>query len=103
MLARPCLDCQRPTRQGSRCATCAQVHDAAYERTRLRGTRTQRGYSNTWLRRSRAAIRQQPWCSACGGTNDLTADHVVPLSKGGDGTDVQVLCRACNSRRGNRG
>jgi 5-methylcytosine-specific restriction enzyme A len=34
---------------------------------------------------------------------DLTADHIVPVSKGGDlmGPFV-VLCRSCNARKGNK-
>ncbi|MYE70854.1 MAG: HNH endonuclease [Gemmatimonadetes bacterium] len=35
-------------------------------------------------------------------SGDLTADHIVPRSQGGEGGAVQVLCRSCNSRRGTR-
>lgn len=45
-------------------------------------------------------------CSDCGSEHDLTADHITPVSKGGDPFDVangRCLCRPCNSRRGNRG
>ena len=43
-------------------------------------------------------------CAHCGVTADLTMDHVTPLSKGGRNTieNIQVLCRACNSSKGNR-
>jgi 5-methylcytosine-specific restriction endonuclease McrA len=46
----------------------------------------------------------QPYCSWCGKTEDLTGDHITPLSKGGtnEAANVRVLCRSCNSRRGNR-
>lgn len=45
------------------------------------------------------------WCPGYGvpahESHDLTADHVVPVGLGGDPLgEVQVLCRACNSRRG---
>lgn len=34
-------------------------------------------------------------------SDDLTADHVVPLFLGGDPNgELRVLCRGCNSRRG---
>jgi 5-methylcytosine-specific restriction endonuclease McrA len=41
-----------------------------------------------------------PTCSA---TTDLTADHVIPVARGGtnDGPR-QVLCRRCNSAKGAR-
>lgn len=45
-------------------------------------------------------------CQECGDTYDLTIDHkIVPWSEGGSSTDpanLQVLCRACNSRKGIR-
>lgn len=38
-------------------------------------------------------------CAACGSTNDITKDHVIPVTLGGsDGlSNLQVLCRSCNS------
>lgn len=43
-------------------------------------------------------------CKHCGETDDLTVDHIVPRSKGGDDSDenLQTLCRSCNSRKGPR-
>jgi hypothetical protein len=37
-------------------------------------------------------------CLACGTTDDITIDHIVPLSLGGPNTidNVQPLCRRCN-------
>lgn len=37
-------------------------------------------------------------CLACGATESLTVDHVVPLSVGGNNTivNLQPLCRTCN-------
>lgn len=44
------------------------------------------------------------FCAECGCKRDLTVDHVLPLSKGGssDLYNLQILCRACNSRKGAR-
>lgn len=41
-------------------------------------------------------------CLHCGGTRDLTLDHIWPWSKGGPDTaeNLQTLCRSCNSRKG---
>jgi 5-methylcytosine-specific restriction enzyme A len=82
------------------CDTCRQER----ERTRVRGTRQQRGYSDQWFQLVKMAISQQPYCSACGTTSDLTGDHRIPLSKGGTSTleNIQVLCRLCNSSKGSR-
>jgi len=43
-------------------------------------------------------------CARCGSSDNVTKDHVVPLSLGGgNGIDnIQPLCRACNSSKGNR-
>lgn len=43
-------------------------------------------------------------CKHCGTTEKLTVDHIVPRSRGGtnDINNLQILCRACNSRKGAR-
>lgn len=43
-------------------------------------------------------------CLACGSTNSLTVDHIVPVSKGGssDISNLQCLCKSCNSRKKDR-
>lgn len=45
-----------------------------------------------------------PHCPACGRTEKLTQDHVIPLTRGGsDAADnLQPLCDSCNKRKGNR-
>lgn len=83
----PCEDCRRER-----------------ERARVRGTRRQRGYTDQWLQLVKVAIAQQPYCSACATTSDLTGDHRVPVSRGGASTleNIEVLCRRCNSSKGSR-
>ncbi len=62
---------------------------------RRRGQRQQR-----ISKRMRAA---QPWCTYCGSPNDLTIDHIVPLSQGGSNAvdNLTVACRRCNTSKHN--
>lgn len=43
-------------------------------------------------------------CRLCGATDDLTLDHIHPWSLGGPDTEanLRVLCRPCNSSKGDR-
>ena len=44
------------------------------------------------------------YCFRCYSFENLQIDHIVPVSLGGESTkgNVQVLCRACNTSKGNR-
>jgi len=48
--------------------------------------------------------RDEYACVICSATDDLTLDHIIPWSHGGEDSvkNLRVLCRSCNSRRGNR-
>lgn len=43
-------------------------------------------------------------CLKCGTKENISADHVVPLSRGGSGTidNIQPLCKSCNSSKGTK-
>lgn len=50
-----------------------------------------------------AVFDRDEWkCLACGSTEVLSADHVIPESKGGptEFWNLQTLCKRCNSRKG---
>ena len=65
---------------------------------------TIRGQKKNIRKRVNQAIlyrRQGGYCAGCGHhfqSRNLTIDHVVPSSKGGNGdiTNLQLLCHACN-------
>ena len=71
------------------------------------------GYRDAWRNLSpqqrrdifaRIAARDGAFCRHCGRTSDLTLDHIKPLARGGtsDDDNLQLLCRSCNSRKGDR-
>ena len=52
----------------------------------------------------RGVLLRDRTCQYCGGTADLTIDHVQPLSRGGASswTNCVAACGPCNRRKGNR-
>lgn len=48
--------------------------------------------------------QQQGRCAACKEEKRLTVDHIVAITKGGTNhpKNIQLLCRPCNSRKGNK-
>ncbi len=54
--------------------------------------------------RSNILLRDDEMCQYCGKhSRELTLDHVIPRSRGGQGTweNLVACCRACNARKGN--
>lgn len=41
-------------------------------------------------------------CVNCGSKENLTIDHIRPISKGGTNEEdnLQILCKSCNSKKG---
>ena len=109
-LGRVCNACGRfyvpAGRSRGRCPECTREYwrEASARRRATRGTTSQRGYGTEHQRLARVAIAAHPYCTMCGSTRDLVADHVIPLSRGGTSTpdNLQVLCRTCNTRKHNQ-
>lgn len=77
-----------PTRKDS-------VVDAEHRRRRAH---------TSYHRRAELLERDGHRCQECAATNDLTIDHIMPITKGGtDELDnLRILCRPCNSRKKDR-
>jgi 5-methylcytosine-specific restriction endonuclease McrA len=64
-------------------------------------------YQTRALSRKNILLRDRNTCQYCGevfSPADLTLDHVIPRSRGGDSTweNLVACCRPCNRRKGNR-
>lgn len=103
MSLKPCLGCGE-IGATSWCVSCRPTKRA--KPTSARVTVTDRN-PPAWRRLSARLRRRQPWCSWCGSPRDLTVDHIVPQAERPDlawtESNLQVLCRTCNSRKGTRG
>jgi hypothetical protein len=58
----------------------------------------------TRLQRQRILERDGNACIHCAAKDALCIDHIIPVSRGGDSSDdnLQVLCSACNTKKGNK-
>lgn len=67
-----------------------------------------RNIANSYI--SKKSVRQAIFardkhrCVCCGSTEDLTIDHIIPVSKGGesDFDNLQTLCLSCNANKGDK-
>lgn len=96
-LMRPCATSGCPVLVGH--GHC-EVHRR--QREQRRGTRTQRGYDNRWLRYSQRRLLSHPFCVVCGRLAEVT-DHIIAARRAPDRfwdeSNHQSLCGACNRRK----
>jgi len=89
---RRCLRCGRLARGA--CPSCAKATKAARNRDAARCAATVAEHRRV----------HGDWCPGWGvpphAATDLTADHLVAVSRGGVNGALRVLCRSCNARRG---
>lgn len=105
-LPKPCLTCDEVTTNGSRCEECSDNTPKVIRIHEKKESRHTRGYDNRWYRLSKQARRLQPFCSNCGATDDLQADHSPEAwDRWEQGLairlqDIDVLCGPCNRKAG---
>lgn len=99
MTLRPCVVCGTPTER-SRC------DEHKLKDSRPKPAAANAGYDWSWRKLSRRARRLQPFCSDCGATSDLQADHSPEAWRRKERglqvrlQDIDVVCGDCNRRRG---
>lgn len=99
-LMKPCLGCG-DLAATAWCTACRPPKREPYPK-RPRAL----GYDTAWDKLSRRARAIQKWCSDCGTEDDLTCDHSeAAWRRKAAGqpirlTDVDVVCRSCNGKRG---
>ena len=108
---RPCLDCGRLHLNLSRCLVCQRRYER--DRDEARGSASARGYGYRWRRLAARILAEYraAYGNVCPGwmreshrAEVLTVDHIVPRAAGGtdERSNLQVLCRACNSSKRDR-
>jgi 5-methylcytosine-specific restriction protein A len=105
-----------PTKPPAICHHCHRVGCNCREKSRResdreRGTRTERGYDNDWLRFSEAFKREHPLCQDCLEQGIVRPGNEVhhikklrdnPEAKY-DEDNLRNLCKVCHSRRTGKG
>lgn len=105
-LPSPCIICGRST-DGTRCNECTKNQPQAPRLKHLNKISNQEaGYNSRWRRLSARARRLQPFCSDCGATDNLSADHSPEAWRRHEQglairlEDIDVVCMPCNLKRG---
>lgn len=95
MSMKPCIVCGEPSGQ-SRCS--AHRQDTRTNRTHIAWRN-----DTKWKKFSRKLRKMSPFCELCGATNDLTVDHIIPVSQRPELAykveNCRILCRSCNGTK----
>lgn len=76
----------------------------AARQAKRRAQKTMAGGAYTELEWIELCTKYDYCCLCCGKQEPLTADHIIPICKGGSSNidNIQPLCRSCNSGKGRR-
>lgn len=100
---RPCLDCGKLSRNGSRCETHQRVKNAEWDVARASRKRATGQYAGDYKKRAKAVRDAAEYCWLCGGgpraDDPWQADHVIA---GDPNSPLAAAHRSCNASRGNK-
>lgn len=95
-LPRPCIGCGRLIDKGSRCSECKPKYAPKLSPAK-------RGYDQRWRKLSERVRKAQPWCTWCGWTDSLQADHIITVLEDESlrlaPENLRVLCFDCHRDR----
>ncbi len=80
--------------------------DAIYFNSIQRGYKARREAANKAIQnkdlRKAVFLRDRASCVFCGSVENISIDHIISVKNGGESniTNLQTLCRTCNSRKG---
>lgn len=97
MVNKPCIKCGEPS-PGTYCPGCRPA-DTRTDRNRATNT-------TRWKAFSKRLRRASPFCETCGSVEDLSVDHLLPVSDYPEleyaEENCRILCKPCNGKRGNK-
>ena len=100
---RPCIDCGKLSRGGSRCETHQQIVTLRSEEKKRNRKLATGQYSGDYQRRAKYVRDTASVCHICGkGPDPLDpwqADHIIP---GDPQSPLAAAHRSCNAARGNK-
>jgi hypothetical protein len=103
MYAKPCLDCGRLTKGGSRCETHQKMIEQRLEAKRAERKRETGQYAGDYRKRAKQVRDSALYCHLCNEgmriDDPFQADHLIP---GDPNSPLAPAHRSCNARRGNK-
>ncbi|WP_124712697.1 HNH endonuclease signature motif containing protein [Mycolicibacterium nivoides] len=95
-MKRPCIGCGEPIDNGTYCPSCRPTQTGNRSHPLLHTAR--------WERLSKRLRKFSPFCENCGSTEQLSVDHIIPVTQRPDLifelANLRVLCMRCNRQRG---
>ncbi|MGV9360653.1 HNH endonuclease [Amycolatopsis sp. NPDC003731] len=94
--------CRTVSTKPGRCDVCKRKQQAKEDRAR--GTAYERGYNHEYYTNRAALLASNDLCWLCQTRGADTADHIVPLSRGGTNRmdNLAPAHKRCNSKRQNK-